>query len=277
MTIQKPAQPNAGRKETVLPVSLCKEFMFILHSYRTNQRPMIPKILTVALLCLSMQASSQLPVLNWAKAFTSNSTYGSNTNSHSRTVGVDLHGNVYTAGLFENSVDFDPGPGVYSMVSSGHYPNIFISKLDANGNFKWAKQITTYVEFGRINLKVDGAGNIYLTSDLNQTADMDPGPGVFMMSPTGFRDAFILKLSTEGNLIWVKKFGAPGDTGPRGDMVALDQNGNVIIAGIFNNTVDFDPGPGEFNLTSSAHMQAFIVKLTKDGDFMWAKQFGNGP
>jgi gliding motility-associated-like protein len=238
---------------------------------------MIPRILTAVFLCFSLHAASQLPTLNWAKAFNGIENWGRSSGGNSRTVGVDLQGNVYTAGLFPNAVDFDPGPGVYTMQPADIGSNIFISKLDAEGNFVWAKQIPTYVEFGRINLKVDASGNIYLVSDLNQAADMDPGPGVFMMAPTGFRDAFILKLNTDGNLVWAKQFGGPGDTGPQGDMVELDRNGNVIITGIFNNTVDFDPGPSVFNITSSAHMQGFIVKLTNEGNLVWAKQFGNGP
>ena len=235
------------------------------------------KILTALLLCCTLHAATQLPVLNWAKALKANGPWGSSSYSGSSTVGIDSQGNVYSAGSFENSVDFDPGLGVYTMVSAGNTSNIHIYKLDADGNFVWAKQIPTYVEFGRINLKVDGAGNVYLASDLNKAADMDPGPGVLMMSPTGFRDAFVVKLSTDGDLIWAKKFGGPGDTGPQAGIVALDQAGNVIITGSFNNTVDFDPGPGVFNITSSAHIQAFIVKLTNDGDLLWAKQFGNGP
>ncbi len=54
-------------------------------------------------------------------------------------------------------------------------------------------------------------------------------------------------------------------------MLELDKNNNVIIGGVFNNTVDFDPGPGILNITSSAHMQAFIVKLDNDGSLIWAK------
>ncbi|RYY00918.1 MAG: T9SS type B sorting domain-containing protein [Gammaproteobacteria bacterium] len=239
---------------------------------------MLPKLLTALLFCCALHATSQLPVLNWVKALKPNGGFfGTSGSSGGTAIGVDAQGNVYTAGGFKESVDFDPGPGVSTLTAVGISNNIFISKLDVNGNFKWAKQIPTYVEFGRINMRVDAAGNVYVVSDLNMPADMDPGPGVLMMAPTGFRDAFLVKLDTDGNLEWAKQFGGPGDTGPQGDMVELDQNGNVIIAGIFNNTVDFDPGPGVFKLTSSAHMQAFLVKLTNDGNLVWAKQFGNGP
>jgi gliding motility-associated-like protein len=230
---------------------------------------------TVIVCFLSLAAASQLPVLHWAKVFEPYSM----TNSNGRTVGVDALGNVYSAGLFENTCDFDPGPGLYMMPAAGPFNyGIYISKLDANGNFVWAKQIPTYVSFGRINLKVDRAGNIYLASDLNNAADMDPGPGVYNMSPTGFRDAYVVKLNADGNLIWAKQFGGPGDTGPQASMVELDQDNNVLIAGIFNNTVDFDPGPATLNITSSAHQQGYIVKLNNsNGGLVWAKQFGNGP
>ena len=50
----------------------------------------------------------------------------------------------------------------------------------------------------------------------------------------------------------------------------------MIVCGLFNNTVDFDPGSNVFNLTSTAHQQSFIVKLSNNGDLIWAKQFGNG-
>ena len=105
---------------------------------------------------------------------------------------------------------------------------------------------------------------------------MDPGPCVFMMSPIGFRDAFVIKLNNDGNLIWAKKFGGPGDTGPQAFSIDLDPQDNVFLGGLFNNTVDFDPGPGTVNMTSTAHQQSYIVKLNNNGDYLWSKQFGNG-
>ncbi|HRO45953.1 gliding motility-associated C-terminal domain-containing protein [Agriterribacter sp.] len=221
-----------------------------------------------------MTASSQLPLLNWVKAF---EAYNAG-NSNARTVGIDEQGNVYSAGWFENSVDFDPGSGVYMMTGGSQFQSgVYISKLDANGNFVWAKQIPALLEFSQVELKVDRTGNVYLASDSRGAADMDPGPGVHMMTPTGFRDVFVVKLNTDGNFVWAKQFGGPGDTGPQSYMIELDPDNNVIVGGAFNNTVDFDPGPGTLNLTSSAHFQAFIVKLSNDGELIWAKQFGNGP
>ena len=61
--------------------------------------------------CWIQPAVSQLPVLGWAKVFDAYSADYTN----GRTVGVDAQGNVFSAGFFENSLDFDPGPGLHIM------------------------------------------------------------------------------------------------------------------------------------------------------------------
>jgi gliding motility-associated-like protein len=222
-------------------------------------------------------AIAQQPVFDWAKAFTATGYYARD-NSNGRTVAVDKQGNVYSAGLFQHEVDFDPGPGVYALSPDNYFETgIYISKLDANGNFVWAVRLPVLVEWGAIELKTDENGNVYLVSSISDTADVDPGPGVYMMSQTGFKDALIIKFDTNGDFIWAKQFGGPGDTGAECTGVEIDNKGNVIVCGFFNNTVDFDPGPGVYNLTSTAHFQSFIAKLTSSGDLIWALQFGNSP
>jgi gliding motility-associated-like protein len=220
--------------------------------------------------------TAQLPVLHWSKVVIAAPSYNQNL-GNARTIGTDALGNVYSAGLFQYTMDFDPGPGVFNMTAINASSNIYIWKLDVNGNFLWARQIPTYVEFGEIELKVEAGGNVYVTSNLHVTADMDPGAGVLMMSPTGFRDAFVIKLDAAGNLVWVKQFGGPGDVGPMATAIEIDKDNNILLCGQFNKTVDFDPGPGVYNLTSTAHFQAYIVKLNSNGDLIWAKQFGNSP
>lgn len=233
-------------------------------------------VIVLFVLC-KLSAMAQLPSLQWVAGFDEYLIDYVGGTGNGRSVGVDGKGNVYSVGYFSYHIDFDPGPDNFVMTAQGQSNQaIYICKLDAAGGFVWAKQIPTYVEFGQIELKVDPAGNIYVVSDLREPADMDPGNGVFMMKPTGFRDAFIVKLDTDGNLVWAKQFGGPGDTGPQGYNLALDPENNIIFCGTFNNTVDFDPGPGVFNLTSSAHTQAFLVKLNPQGNLIWAKQFGNG-
>lgn len=94
------------------------------------------------------------------------------------------------------------------------------------------------------------------------------------MTSIGFQDVFIAKLNGDGDLVWVKQIG-----GVNRDWVydlALDSSGNVYIVGSFEDTVDFDPGAGIYNLTSNAeyYEDTFVLKLNDHGNFLWAKNMG---
>ncbi len=221
-------------------------------------------------------AAAQLPVFEWAKGFEEHNEYNPSLYSNGRSIAVDQLGNVYSAGLFDYTVDFDPGPAVFTLTAD-NWANraIYIAKLSPKGDFLWAIQIPTYVEFGNIEISVDKNNDVYIASELRIPTDFDPGSGVYSLSPIGGKDAFVAKYKFDGSLIWAKQFGGPGDTGPASDVLVIDSDNNVIVGGIFNNTVDFDPGPAVYNITSTAHMQAFIVKLNSAGEFIWARQFGN--
>lgn len=70
---------------------------------------------------------------------------------------------------------------------------------------------------------------------------------------------------------WTKGIG--GDLSDQGRRIVLDGNGNLVVAGYFAGTVDFDPGPGVFNLTTSPRT-IFIAKYDSFGNFVLAKAIG---
>lgn len=234
--------------------------------------------LAIFFLSVTTMAVSQQPELQWAHTFDAHNLNNYRVLSNGRSVAVDRHGNVYSAGIFNHTIDFDPGPGVFTLTASNWAETgIYISKLSSTGDFIWALQLSALVEFGNIEISVDKDDNVYLASELRDATDMDPGPGVYMLTPFGAVDAFVAKYDTNGNLVWAKQFGGSQDTAPRSDGLDIDDNNNVIICGNFYNAVDFDPGPNTFAMTASPNIQSFIVKLDSNGDFIWAKQFGNSP
>jgi gliding motility-associated-like protein len=238
----------------------------------------MPRTIFLILFSLfSKTMNGQQPILQWAKGFTDANIFNYSINSNGRSIAVDNQGNVYSAGLFMYTVDFDPGPNVYTLAAGGNSNyGIYISKLDANGNFVWAKQIPELVEFGQIELKVDITGNVYLTSDLRHPADMDPGPGVVLLSPQGYKDAFVVKWTTNGDYVWAKQFGGSDqNSGSSALGLDIDPNGNVILCGSFIKSADFDPGSSNYILTNTGGAEGYIAKLTSNGDFTWAKQLGN--
>ena len=185
----------------------------------------------------------------------------------------DASGNVYTTGYFDGIADFDPSANVFNLTSSGN-DDIFILKLDASGNFIWAKRMGGADNDAGVDIKVDDSGNnIYSTGEFRNTVDFDPNGGVFNLTSSGSRDIYISKLDVSGNFVWAKKIGGSG--ADRGHSIALDNSNNyVYVAGEYSGTTDFDPGAGTYNLISAGGQDSFITKFDTSGNFIWARGMG---
>lgn len=201
--------------------------------------------------------------LSWAVS------YGGTGFDFGRKIAVDAAGNSYTTGSFRSTVDFDPGPGVTSVVSLG-LEDIYIEKLDPNGNLLWNRRVGGTGSDGSAGIELDGAGSLYITGGFSGTADMDPGGATSNLVSNGGTDGFVLRLDIASNFIWARGFGGSGTD--FSNSIAIDPSGNVISGGIFVGTVDFDPGAGISNLTSSnPSSEGYILKLNSSGLYSWVK------
>ncbi|WP_051437540.1 T9SS type B sorting domain-containing protein [Olleya marilimosa] len=197
--------------------------------------------------------------------------FGNNAQDYASSVVLDDQDNIYLIGQYQNTIDMDPGQATFNLSANGS-TDIFLLKLDSNGDFLWAKSIGgNDLDLGR-HLNIDGIGNLYITGFFNGTCDFDPNSGVSNGISNGIWDAFIVKLNNNGDLIWHKSFGSTGlDDASSSD---TDSNGNTIITGFFSGTVDFNPNAGVFNLTSSGEEDIFILKLDPNGELIWANSLG---
>jgi hypothetical protein len=204
----------------------------------------------------------------WAK------NMGGVNSDWSISIALDSSGNVYTTGDFSGTADFDPGTDTYNLTSAGG-PDIFISQLDNNGNFVWAKSIGGACVENAVDIAIDSNDNIYTTGRFSSAnADFDPSVGTFLLTSTStwIDDIFVSKLDSNGNFLWAKSMGGANyDSGSR---IVVDSSGNVYTTGAFSGTADFDPGVGTFNLTSAGDFDVFISKLDSSGNFVWVKSMG---
>ena len=60
----------------------------------------------------------------------------------------------------------------------------------------------------------------------------------------------------------------------QGTSITTDKEGNVLVTGWFQGTVDFNPGEGVHNLTTT-RIGCFILKLSSSGNFIWAQNIGS--
>jgi hypothetical protein len=209
---------------------------------------------------------------NFIWAFQLGSTY----HDLGKKIIYDPAGFIYVTGNFHQTVDFDPGEGEYWLTTDSYPENTFIAKYDTSGNFVWAMKIGG--ECGISNsLALDDDGNLYNSGIFYGTVDFNPGDGIYEMTATSiFDQEYILKLSPDKEFIWAKQFGGSYYVNYIEQMnsVTVDGLNNVIVSGVFEETVDFDPGPGFYNMTSNGCIDIFLLKLDENGNFLWAKQFG---
>lgn len=203
----------------------------------------------------------------WAKQI-SQLTSGSNI---AGSIMIDATGAIYYSAQLFGSVDADPGPAVSPLGNAGSNGEAFITKLDAAGNFVWAK-ILEGNNAGISEIKVDQSGNVYATGFFQFTIDFDPGAGAYPLTSAGWQDIFILKLDVNGSFVWVAAMGA--EAYDIAYAVKVNAAGEIFCTGTFAGTVDFDPGAGVYNLSTQGitSFNTFILKLNSDGSFAWVKQ-----
>jgi len=175
-------------------------------------------------------------------------------------ISVDDSGNAWLTGQFHGTADFGP----FTLSSFGDF-DIFVAKLDPEGNYLWVVNAggTSY-DFGH-SIAVDGAGNACLTGDFYETAIF----GTHTISSNGTNDIFAAKLDSGGNWLWAVNAG--GTSLDEGIDIEVDNANNTWLTGFIGGaTASFD----DTNLTSSGSLDIFICKLDPNGNFLWATNAG---
>jgi hypothetical protein len=140
-------------------------------------------------------------------------------------------------------------------------------KLDATGKTSWSRDYSGYVAF-------DGNGNLLLAGELTGTADFGGGP----VTSRGGADIVVVKLDANGQHLFSRTF---GDASPqqRAESISVDAQGNTLVAGVFDGSVDF--GNGALTLTASScssdawcNTFGFVVKLDAQGTAAWSVELG---
>lgn len=173
--------------------------------------------------------------------------YGSESSDVSYGIVSDQSEQIYITGYSSGSLN-----------GGGHVGNkdIFMIKLDSDGNEIWTKQYgTTESDIGS-DIALDDSGNIYITG--TTWGDLD-GSGNL-----GNQDIFITKFDSGGDHIRTKQFGTENT-----DIVnslAVNADGDVYLAG---NT------QGNLNgYTNVGDSDAFLVKMDSDGNQLWTQMEG---
>ncbi|MDC0667031.1 hypothetical protein [Nannocystis radixulma] len=184
-----------------------------------------------------------------------------------RGVAVGPDDAVVVAGDFKGSCDFGAGP-----VNSQIEGNVFVLKLDPDGDLAWSVVSNGVGEFGSpsvTGVAIDGAGRIHLGGWFTGEIGFG-GPLVFT---EGQLDAWVATLSPSGAQVSISGHGSGPNTWQMIHDVAADAAGRTAVAGSFQGTIAFgddilalSPGDTKFD--------AFAARFDEDGVPIEARGFG---
>ena len=219
--------------------------------------------------------------LLWAK--------GGNTNSPKNPDNLETGQN----GI--NRIVFDAGgnPYIGGFVSGNQFlgsaftnqgqSDILLAKLNpANGAIVWKQIIGGSDDDNGLDLKIDGANNLYLIGNFGSPEITFPHGETFSnpADPNSFEgnstDTFIAKFDTTGANLWTEDINNAAAVGT--SQIAVSAAGEIFMTGYFFDSVTF----GATTLTENeggatedeASFGGYVTKMDVNGDFVWAKQFG---
>ncbi|MBM3437197.1 MAG: hypothetical protein FJY07_13390, partial [Bacteroidetes bacterium] len=206
-----------------------------------------------AILLLVLKLYSQSYDFEWA------SRAGGESSDIGFSVTSSVNNNFFVTGWFLDTAYF----GNYSLASFGSF-DIYITKMDGNGEFIWAKQAGgTSIDQGS-SLTSDSVGNIFVTGFFNGTATFDN----HTLTSAGQSDIFVAKMTQFGNYYWVKRAGGSGSDA--GNKITTDLLGNTYVTGYFNDSASF----GNHTVYSTGQCDYFLTKLDYFGNFIWVRTGG---
>src|SRR5690606_25534745 len=110
-----------------------------------------------------------------------------------RSVAVDRNGSVYIIADIKSTLDIDPGAGTFIITASN--PDVMVAVYSNTGRFEWGGSISgTNGSELAYDISLDGRDNLYLSGQLQLSADVDPTTSVFNLTATGSKPVFLVKI-----------------------------------------------------------------------------------
>jgi len=171
---------------------------------------------------------------------------------------VDQFGNVYIAGSYASSIQFD----TTLLTTTNLFKESFVAKYTTNGERVWAKTVKGMNTNLITGVACDKNASVYLCGFFGGNLSYATTT-VSSSSPS--YDIMLMKIDTDGELSWLKRAGSTFEDGA--NAVTCDPSGNPIIVGYFAGTASFDAN----TVTYKSYNDMFVAKYTPQGDNLWVK------
>ncbi len=195
-------------------------------------------------------------------------TLGGGNNVSLTAITSDSENNLFAAGSFKDSIDFDPSDS--SQILIPPFISTFIQKFDPDGNLVWVKQMDqlgspfSYQGDRIVDIKTDSENNIIILGTLVGTVDMDPGEDTLLLYnhiPTGF----VQKLNPDGELLWAQEIIDTSHFYAR--ELEIDEQDNLYIRAEYTFHYDYNLYDSTITIPGESHL---LLKMDPNGTMLWA-------
>jgi hypothetical protein len=170
--------------------------------------------------------------------------YGTDSVDVGNGIYMDNHGDIFVSGITK---------GTFGSSSYGK-TDCFLLKLDANGNKTFIRQFGTTEDDNCNGITGDAASNLYLCGGTF---------GGLSGKNKGKTDAFVGLFNADGKQIRFLQFGT--DDYDMATHAVIDKEGNIYVGGSTG---------GNFSGKQQGEGDCVLVKMNKQGEILWSRQFG---
>ncbi|MEX1188264.1 MAG: T9SS type A sorting domain-containing protein [Bacteroidia bacterium] len=192
-----------------------------------------------------------------------------------RGIQISEAGDIFLAGQFAQTVDFDFGASAHQVTSNVNSGDGFVARYNSDMELQWVNTIGSFTPaidyFSDIKLSPDGS--LYVTGLLGGNADINPGSGQTILEAA--IDAVLIRYSQlDGSLSWGLTLG--GNSVELGVSLMVTEELDILLVGNLNSaSMDVDPGPGSFLLSKTGTAAApFIIRYSAEAEFLNALILG---
>jgi gliding motility-associated-like protein len=195
---------------------------------------------------------------------------GGNQDDEIKSICVDPTGNIYVAGYFNGTVDFDPGLGIANLTATAGQDG-FLAKYSSAGVYQWAVKVGGTGADAALHCYADANG-VYVTGYYNTAATFSSTTlaSATTAAAQGGNNMFGAKYNAAGVVQWAISAGSVGND--QGLGVTADNN-SVYFAGLYSDALSAYDHTGALALSMATpnpgNDGGFIMSLTQSGTFSW--------
>ena len=219
--------------------------------------------------------NTSVPIVSGIKAFygqtafdSGSTAFGTTSDDMCMATVTDSSGNIYCAG--KSTGNIEPSEAAESNGDA------FVMKFNTDGDLLWVTQFSTSKAAVTSNsgedfckdIALDSAGNIYCGGGTRGNLGETNGGGL------NFSDAFIAKLDTNGNILWISQFGSDTAAGPIINDASSDEFCAGIAVGSSGNVYCAGSTYGSLGEANGGQRDIFFAQVNSSGTLQWLTQFG---